>query len=104
MASKRTLEILEKLDEVYTTEYKCYLNHENPGQLLIATMLSAQTTDKRVNSVTNILFEKYNILKEIKNNGHFKITAKQINEYREPRLMTKFDNSANLPELFNDSE
>ncbi len=33
--TKRTKEILDKLDEVYTTEYKCYLNHENPGQLLI---------------------------------------------------------------------
>lgn len=28
--TKRTKEILEKLDEVYTREYKCYLNHENP--------------------------------------------------------------------------
>ena len=59
MAAKRTLEILEKLDEVYTTEYKCYLNHENPGQLLIATMLSAQCTDARVNIVTETLFKKY---------------------------------------------
>lgn len=59
MASKRTLEILGKLDEVYTTEYKCYLNHENPGQLLIATMLSAQCTDARVNIVTETLFQKY---------------------------------------------
>lgn len=47
-----------------------------------------------------LLFEKYNILDEINKNGYFKITAKQINEYREARLMTKFDNSANLPELF----
>ena len=59
MASKRTLEILEKLDEVYSTDYKCYLNHENPGQLLIATMLSAQCTDARVNIVTESLFKKY---------------------------------------------
>ena len=59
MAAKRTLEILEKLDEVYTTDYKCYLNHENPGQLLIATMLSAQCTDARVNIVTETLFKKY---------------------------------------------
>lgn len=57
--TKRTREILEKLDEVYTTEYKCYLNHENPGQLLIATMLSAQCTDARVNIVTRDLFVKY---------------------------------------------
>lgn len=57
--TKRTREILEKLDEEYTTEYKCYLNHENPGQLLIATMLSAQCTDARVNIVTKDLFVKY---------------------------------------------
>ena len=57
--TKRTGEILKLLDEVYTREYKCYLNHENPGQLLIATMLSAQCTDARVNVVTKELFRKY---------------------------------------------
>lgn len=56
---KRTKEILDKLDEVYTREYKCYLNHETPWQLLIATMLSAQCTDARVNVVTKELFQKY---------------------------------------------
>lgn len=50
-----------------------------------------------------LLFEKYNILEEINQKGYFKITAKQINEFREARLMTKFDNSANLPELFKDN-
>lgn len=59
MATKRTKEILALLDEEYTTEYKCYLNHENPEQLLIATMLSAQCTDARVNIVTKDLFAKY---------------------------------------------
>lgn len=57
--TKRTKEILDKLDEVYTREYKCYLNHETPWQLLIATMLSAQCTDARVNVVTKELFLKY---------------------------------------------
>lgn len=57
--TKRTGEILKLLDEVYTRECKCYLNHENPGQLLIATMLSAQCTDARVNVVTKELFRKY---------------------------------------------
>ena len=56
---KRTGEILALLDEVYTREYKCYLNHENAEQLLIATMLSAQCTDARVNIVTKDLFQKY---------------------------------------------
>ena len=41
MATKRTKEILRRLDEVYTTEYKCYLEHDSAWQLLIATILSA---------------------------------------------------------------
>lgn len=57
-------EILELLDEHYTTEYKCYLNHENAWQLLIATMLSAQCTDARVNVVTKDLFKKYDCLEK----------------------------------------
>ena len=57
--TKRTKEILDLLDAVYTREYKCYLNHENAEQLLIATMLSAQCTDARVNVVTKDLFLKY---------------------------------------------
>jgi endonuclease III len=57
--AKRTQEILDRLDEQYTREYKCYLNHNNAGQLLIATMLSAQCTDARVNIVTESLFKKY---------------------------------------------
>lgn len=51
--------VLKLLDDFYTTEYKCYLNHENAWQLLIATMLSAQCTDERVNLVTKDLFRKY---------------------------------------------
>lgn len=57
--TRRTGEILELLDEAYTREYKCYLNYETPWQLLIATMLSAQCTDARVNLVTKELFVKY---------------------------------------------
>lgn len=56
---KRTREILDILDEQYGKEYVCYLNHETPWQLLIATILSAQCTDARVNIVTKDLFEKY---------------------------------------------
>ena len=41
MVAKRTKEILRRLDEVYTTEYKCYLEHDSAWQLLIATILSA---------------------------------------------------------------
>ena len=56
---KNTKAILERILEEYGTEYVCYLNHENALQLLIATMLSAQCTDDRVNIVTKDLFQKY---------------------------------------------
>ncbi len=56
---ERVSEILELLDEHYTTEHKTYLNHETPWQLLFATILSAQCTDDRVNIVTKDLFVKY---------------------------------------------
>ena len=56
---KNTKAILEALEREYGTEYVCYLNHENALQLLIATMLSAQCTDARVNIVTESLFKKY---------------------------------------------
>ena len=46
------------------------------------------------------LFEKYHILNEIKQNGKFTISAEQIKEFREPRLMTKFDHKINLPQIF----
>ena len=54
-----TKAILDQLDAHYGREYICYLNHENAWQLLIATMLSAQCTDARVNIVTKDLFVKY---------------------------------------------
>ncbi len=46
------------------------------------------------------LFDKHNILQYIKKSGLYEITAKQINEFREARLMTKFDHRSNLPILF----
>lgn len=46
------------------------------------------------------LFDKYHILSEIKKNGQFVISANQIKEFREPRLMTKFDHKVNLPGIF----
>lgn len=64
---KRTAEILEILDREYGKEYVCYLNHETPWQLLIATILSAQCTDARVNIVTKDLFQKYDTLEKFAN-------------------------------------
>ena len=55
--------VLALFDEHYGP-VKCYLNHENPWQLLIATMLSAQCTDDRVNMVTENLFKKYTSVKD----------------------------------------
>ena len=55
--------ILELLREHYGPT-KCYLDHENAWQLLIATMLSAQCTDARVNLVTKDLFKKYTSVKD----------------------------------------
>ncbi|MBR3003746.1 MAG: endonuclease III [Lachnospiraceae bacterium] len=56
---ERVEKIIEQLDEHYTVEKKCWLEHENAWQLLIATILSAQCTDARVNIVTKDLFVKY---------------------------------------------
>lgn len=82
--------ILTLLDEHYTTEYKCYLNHETPWQLLIATILSAQCTDERVNKVTKNLFQKYptveafanvdvkELEQDIHSTGFYKNKAKNI--------------------------
>ena len=67
MDKKRVSQILKLLDEHYTTEYKCYLNYETPWQLLIATILSAQCTDARVNIVTEDLFQKYPTLEDFAN-------------------------------------
>ena len=90
MDQERVLEICKILNETYTTEYKCYLNHENAWQLLIATMLSAQCTDERVNQVTKKLFVKYpsieafanadvkELERDIYSTGFYKNKAKNI--------------------------
>lgn len=64
MDKKRRDRILELLDEVYGKFYICYLNYQKPYELLIATMLSAQCTDERVNLVTKDLFQKYTSIQE----------------------------------------
>lgn len=58
MKADQIKELLDKLEETYP-EAGCALNHENVFQLLIAVVLSAQTTDKSVNVVTVPLFEVY---------------------------------------------
>jgi len=55
---KRVRAILAKLNQAYP-RVTCALEHHSPFQLLIATILSAQCTDVRVNEVTRTLFQKY---------------------------------------------
>ncbi|MBO7697521.1 MAG: endonuclease III [Erysipelotrichaceae bacterium] len=55
---KNSTFIMKKLDELYPDAF-CQLEHKNDFELLVAVVLSAQTTDERVNSVTPFLFEKY---------------------------------------------
>lgn len=56
--AQRLRRILQVLQETYPDAH-CELNHRNPLELLIATILSAQCTDKQVNIVTESLFQKY---------------------------------------------
>ncbi|MEG0843213.1 MAG: endonuclease III [Romboutsia sp.] len=82
-------EILDILEETYP-DAKCELNYTTPFELLIATILSAQCTDVRVNKVTGEMFKKYNTPKsftkltqlqienEIKTCGLFKSKAEKI--------------------------
>jgi len=55
---KRTARIIAALKKRYP-DARCALDHANPLELLVATILSAQCTDARVNIVTKDLFEKY---------------------------------------------
>jgi endonuclease-3 len=85
----RTQQIISALKQTYP-EAHCELNFENPLQLLIATILSAQCTDKRVNMVTAELFKKYQTAKDfaeapladieeaVKTTGFFRNKAKNI--------------------------
>ena len=63
MDPQRVQAILQKLDEAYPN-VTCALIHQNPFQLLISTILSAQCTDETVNRVTKTLFEKYRTPKD----------------------------------------
>lgn len=83
---KKILKILDQTYPVVVTQ----LNHKNPFQLLVATILSAQCTDKQVNSVTGALFERFptpkvmalapieDLEKLIHSTGFYKNKAKNI--------------------------
>lgn len=97
---RRALLILERLKELYP-EAPCSLDYENPLQLLIATMLSAQCTDARVNIVTPALFERFptatdyaeaeisEIEAYVKSTGFYRNKAKNIRAACE-KILTDF--------------
>ena len=86
---QRVQKILEILDQMFP-DVTCALHHSNPWELLVATILSAQCTDKRVNEVTPGLFKKYptvrdfaavnqaELANDIRSTGFFNNKAKSI--------------------------
>ena len=62
--NSRTEKILQILEILYPHDGKCFLNYNEPWQLLFATILSAQCTDNMVNKVTAELFVKFPALKD----------------------------------------
>jgi endonuclease-3 len=86
---QRVRAILQKLDEAYP-DVTCALEHENPFQLLISTILSAQCTDVRVNQVAKRLYVRYsapkdfayadpkNLEEDIRPTGFFRNKTKSI--------------------------
>src|SRR5688572_32573996 len=85
----RVREVIRRLKRAYP-DAKCSLNHSNPFELLVATILSAQCTDERVNIVTADLFRKYKkpedylkvspreLEKDIQSTGFFRNKTKSI--------------------------
>ncbi|MFI3209855.1 MAG: endonuclease III [Peptostreptococcaceae bacterium] len=108
---KNVAEILDTLELIYP-DAECELNYTTPFELLIATILSAQCTDVRVNIVTGEMFKNYNTPKAfseisvtqieemIKTCGLFKTKAKKIKESSEI-ILGKFNGEVprNLDDL-----
>jgi endonuclease-3 len=81
---------------------RCELDYKNPYQLLVATVLSAQCTDKRVNQTTPALFKKYNSIKKmaaadlkdlqrlVKSTGFYRAKAKNI-KLLSHKILTDFN-------------
>lgn len=63
----KRIELIENYLEELFPNPKCEINYSKDYELLISIMLSAQTTDKRVNEVTSVLYKKYNSLEKLKN-------------------------------------
>lgn len=69
---KKAVEVIKLLEIMYPNAH-CELDYTTPFELLIATILSAQCTDKRVNQVTKVLFENYNTPEAIISMGEEKL-------------------------------
>lgn len=80
--------ICNYLDTLYPNP-RCELNYQKDYELLLAVMLSAQTTDKRVNQVTSILFTKYPSLEALAQETDQKIETiiKPIGTYTKKQAM-----------------
>ncbi|MEP6920112.1 MAG: endonuclease III [bacterium] len=110
-----TRKIIARLKRAYP-DAKCSLNHSNPFELLIATILSAQCTDERVNIVTADLFRKYRkpqdylkvspaeLQEDIRTTGFFRNktksiqgTAKMLTEQYSGRVPETMDELLELP-------
>jgi len=61
-------------------------------------------TNLSASKAWDYLFDKYNIIQSIKKDGYYEITANQIKEFKEPRLMAKWDSSESLPSVFKNNK
>ena len=109
---KRMSNVVRLLTHEYP-DSKCSLNYENPFQLLVATILSAQCTDERVNKVTSSMFKKYRDAKDFNSlplskikqlvfsTGFYNNKAKSIKKLSKI-ICEKFNNKTpdNINELF----
>lgn len=100
-ARARALQVVERLRREYP-QATCALVHQSPLQLLVATILSAQTTDERVNMVTPVLFKRYpsaqalaeasqdEVEELIRSTGFFRMKARAIREMAQD-VVARFD-------------
>ncbi|OKH10862.1 endonuclease III [[Limnothrix rosea] IAM M-220] len=98
---KRAIAVLEKLHELYPNA-TCSLDYETPVQLMVATILSAQCTDERVNKVTPALFKRFpdapafaaadieELEQLVRSTGFYRNKAKNIQKACQ-RIMSEFE-------------
>lgn len=109
--SERTKEILQRLDDRYGLEIICSLDYTSDLELLVATMLSAQCTDERVNIVTKDLFARYKNVSDfanadieelehmVKPTGFFRAKAAHI---KEAAMMITTEHGGKVPDNIDD--